>query len=219
MRPHGRSGYTRADGTHVSPASVTGHCQRNPPSFQKWNDKIRNGLPPHWALKNEESKDWTEDEKERVLEALSELPKTLIADFIDGIYRLKTSDIYSLNPGSQREHEIALYDEAFGENQKMARVLGHEFAHELYSQFSDDEKDSYNKTADWITRDLRSGGKIFIPVRDGYVEDDGQESPGEDFANNIEYYLFNPEKLQILSPKVYEWIHTHYGDNFKLGKG
>ena len=195
------------------------HCQKNLPGTETWIDKIRTGFPPRWQIKSEKQKDWTEDEKERVLEALSDLPKNLIINSVDGIYRLKTSGIYNLNPGSQHKHEIVLYDEAFGERQNMARVLAHEFAHELYSQFSDSETDDYNKVADWITRDLPSGRKMIIPNRDGYVEEDGQDNPGEDFANNIEYYLFNPENLKILSPKVYEWIHAHYGDNFNIGKG
>ena len=56
-------------------------------------------------------------------------------------------------------------------------------------------------------------------MREFYVENDGKEGPAEDFSNNIEHYLFQPEQLKIKSPKVYEWIRQRYGDSFKIVKG
>jgi len=47
---------------------------------------------------------------------------------------------------------------------------------------------------------------VFVPMRDEFVEDDGKEGPNEDFANNIEYFLFRSQSLKMKAPKVYDWI-------------
>ena len=46
----------------------------------------------------------------------------------------------------------------------------------------------------------------FINVRGTFVSDDGRDSPDEDFANNVEFFLFRPEKLKKTSPGVYDWL-------------
>jgi Mlc titration factor MtfA (ptsG expression regulator) len=51
------------------------------------------------------------------------------------------------------------------------------------------------------------------------VEEDGAIDIGEDFSNNIEYFLFEPTKLKAKTPKVYQWIKEKYGDSFKPRKG
>lgn len=49
-----------------------------------------------------------------------------------------------------------------------------------------------------------------------YVEKDGELSPDEDFANNIEFYLFEPETLRKKSNAIYLWILKTFGSDFKL---
>jgi hypothetical protein len=60
-----------------------------------------------------------------------------------------------------------------------------------------------------------------VPNRDdaSFVEEDGPESLPEDFSNNIEYYLFEPETLRRKAPKIHDWIKKKFGDSFKLSKG
>ena len=61
--------------------------------------------------------------------------------------------------------------------------------------------------------------KGWIQRKDGYVEEDGKISPDEDFANNVEYFLLESEKLKMITPHAYTWISKHFGANFKLGNG
>ena len=56
------------------------------------------------------------------------------------------------------------------------------------------------------------------PTPDGFVEKDGTESPEEDFANNVEYFLFDRKTLIKKTPTAEDWIHRKFGDKFKLGK-
>jgi hypothetical protein len=51
------------------------------------------------------------------------------------------------------------------------------------------------------------------------VDPDSANSVEEDFSNNVEFYLFNPSKLKDVSPGAYNWIQSHFGAKFKLGKG
>ena len=115
-----------------------------------------------------------------------------------------------------------MYDESFENRRNLARILAHEFAHELYRKFSDTEKDQYRTAAEWLlVRKPGSGEYRLIPNRDdtAYVEDDGLESMTEDFSNNIEYFLFEPKTLQQKTPKVHEWISKKFSDSFKVVKG
>jgi hypothetical protein len=51
------------------------------------------------------------------------------------------------------------------------------------------------------------------------VANDSVSDPSEDFANNVGGFLFDPAKLQGVSPEAYKWIERHFGANFRLGKG
>ena len=64
-----------------------------------------------------------------------------------------------------------------------------------------------------------SGEVVFVPMREKFVEDDGKEGPNEDFAKNIEHFLFSPQSLKKQTPKVYDWIRKRYGDKFIPVKG
>ncbi len=52
-----------------------------------------------------------------------------------------------------------------------------------------------------------------------FIEPDGKSQPEEDLANNIEYYLFEPNKLQKISPAIFNWIKNKLGRELKISKG
>ncbi len=217
VRAHTQSAYTRSDGTPVSGSKHKAGCQKNPASYAVWNDRLKAGMPPKWEFKNEKSKAWTEDEKEKVLEALSVLPALLVSEIVSGIYRLKTSAQLPENPAANFQNQIALYDRTFESKQNVARVLGHEFTHLFYRTLTFAEQFDYAKTAEWKGRVWNGlAGRELTLVRKGAVEEDSQNNPEEDFANNVEYFLFNPKTLKEKSPKVYEWISKKFGDKLKL---
>jgi hypothetical protein len=77
-------------------------------------------------------------------------------------------------------------------------------------------KVDYAKAAYWSVSFMGQGLKDpdFFPNRDGFVEEDGKNSVDEDFANNIQYFLFNQSALKSKTPKVFDWISKRYGDKF-----
>lgn len=213
---HHQSAYVRADGTPVSAANVRAHCQANSPAYAVWASRLKGGMPPRWEMRGEHPKIWTDDERERVLEALGALPDVLLNVPPQNIYRLTKSSSDSENPGSGHDNDIALYDPAFDPKQNLSRVLAHELAHKLYDQFGESDAEAYNTTAGWRVKRTDSGARVFVPRMDGFVEEDGEEGPNEDFSNNIEYFLFDPKALHERTPKVYDWIQQKYGKAFKL---
>jgi hypothetical protein len=100
VRAHTQRPYIRSDGTSVSGSYHRAGCAKNPPAYAIWKDRLKAGTPSKWELKNEKSKPWTEDEKERVLDALSALPVILVTETVSGIYRLKTSSHLIENPAA-----------------------------------------------------------------------------------------------------------------------
>ena len=113
-----------------------------------------------------------------------------------------------------------LYDAAFSGRQNLSRVLSHEFAHEIFRQLPDSARQEYAIAAGWKlipqpeTRKYR-----YLLKRFEYVEEDSPSSVTEDFANNVEYYLFNPSKLSKVAPQASGWLLKTYGDKLKLSKG
>jgi hypothetical protein len=43
---------------------------------------------------------------------------------------------------------------------------------------------------------------------------DAKIGPEEDFAVNVDSYLFQREKLKKTVPNAYAWIKNHFGDKF-----
>lgn len=176
----------------------------------------RSGGPRGWPHSNEEPIGWKVDESEDVLEALGRIPPELWGKGIRGIYRMRRSKDHP-NPASSNDGNIVLYDPAFEKHPGLARVLTHELAHEKYRALSREEKRSYWMATNWMNE---SGDPDLPPIvsrGSGFVEPDGKSSPYEDFANNVEYFLFEPEKLKAVTPHAYTWIKNHFGDNFRLG--
>jgi hypothetical protein len=169
-----------------------------------------------WPHKTETFKKWTDEEKDRVLEVFDVLPIELQMDTVKSIARAVKSKDHP-NPATSAEGIIVLYDNVFDSNKNLARVLGHELAHQLYRDMPLEQKKDYGFAANWFPLDPE--GRRYVSRKNGFVQDDGRESPEEDYANNIEYYLFEPKTLEKLTPQASRWIETVYRDKFKLRKG
>ena len=48
-----------------------------------------------------------------------------------------------------------------------------------------------------------------ISTRTNFTELDGSSSPSEDFANNLEYYLFDKKILEKKNPKIHQWMKEY----------
>lgn len=217
---HPRRAYTKTDGTFFSATHVNSSCHPNPVGYSKWKDRFLNSKPSYWPRTGEKQKKWTVEERERVLEALADLPEPLLLDSVKEIYRFEKSQDYDKNPASGESGALGVYDAAFNKNANLTRVLAHELAHELFRQFSVADKILCAKAMGWtFKKDEKTEQYRAIPRKSGYVEVDGQLLTTEDFANNIEYFLFNQKRLNEVTPQAAEWIRHKFGDKLKLRKG
>lgn len=144
---------------------------------------------------------WTQPEIERVVSALNRLPETFWMEEIEGVYRFKKSKDEG-NPASSVKGIIGLYDSAFSEKIELARILSHELAHEKYRRMHSSSKLDYMRTSGWKPVPLNKGTYGVTPPKSGFVGPDGDTSPEEDFANNVEEYLFDESRLKSIAPKA-----------------
>lgn len=218
VRPHFRRAYVRSDGVRFKATHVIGHCSDNPDGYFHWRPLLKNGLPANWPIKSETGKSWTTHEIERVLEELARIPEALWSKNTQGIYRGSVS-MDGPNPGAtDRNGQTVIYDSAFDDRYQLGQVLAHEIAHQYFRDLPPKVKFDYGTSARWEVFDTVSG-PFWVPRLSGYVKPNGANSLEEDYANNIEYFLYNPEQLKAIMPSAYDWISHHFGDNFKLGKG
>lgn len=218
VKSHFRRGYIRSDGTLVKATNVKSYCKEASAAYNFWMSKLKRGSPTDWPHKQEEQSSWTSEEEQRVLEALENIPEELWTDAAKAIFRLKKSKDFP-NPASNGDGLIILYDSAFDSKRNLARILAHELAHISYQNLSKEDAPDYRRATNWGF-EVPTGRVYYWKGRDsGYVAEDGKISPEEDYANNIEYFLFEPEKLKEKTPAAYSWIKKHFGDKFKLKGG
>ena len=205
---HFRKAYIKSDGTSVKATHVVTHCKKLTSGYD-FNKIIKNGLPTEWPHKNEKSQKWSVEEINRLIEAIEALPDYFKSIYLNGIYRLQKSKDFPNPATSSSNGEIVLYDEAFAKNRNLSQIVTHELAHQLYRKMSESENLDYRMAAGWHTE--VDGRKIYIlPREKGYIEPDGANSAEEDYANNLEYFIHNSDKLKKISPKIYDWFVKKY---------
>lgn len=182
-----------------------------------WIKKIKDGRPAVWSLAVEKETRWAAKEKDEIAKALSSLPNYFKKLKINGFYRFKKS-IQLGNPAStDGSKEVIIYDRFFEDN-KPVNVLVHELSHVIYFELSRKLKLDYLKVADWKELSLQGSESTFQTGRVNFVESDGSDSPEEDFANNVEYFLTEPNILKDKNPKIYNWIKENFSEKFTLKK-
>jgi hypothetical protein len=158
------------------------------------------------------------EEKERVLDIIGRIPEALWPGYEFGIFRMDCSKDGSINSASNNDYAIALYDSAFrADDAKLTGYIAHEFAHIFWRNMKDDTaKKNYYVAAGWGVTKKGNTEYIWMERGKNYIYSDGWTSPEEDFANNIEAFLTEPQRLEALCPGIHFWIHEFFGDNFKL---
>lgn len=213
VRAHHRRAYVTSSGKHVRATHVKSHCKILSPSNEFWLPRLKDGMPPNWPHKGELPASWSAEQKERFLEAMEGLPELLEIGSIEGVYRLESSKDGG-NPASHGDGMIVIYDNAFGPKRDLGRIVAHEAAHEMYDRLGEKDAYDYRKSTGW-TMGL-DGRKIYWEGRkSGYIEEDGRLSPAEDYANNVEGYVYDPDRLKRTTPEAYNWIKRRHGDKLK----
>ena len=127
------------------------------------------------------------------------------------------------NPASNGENVVVLYDTAFTakKDRSLARILAHELAHLKYRNFSFNQKEEYEKISGWETKiDVTQERRPIYIIRrkSGFVEQDGKNSAEEDFCNNLEYFIFAPDRLKKETKPVFDWLNNRYGSKLRKEK-
>lgn len=208
---HPRSAYVTTAGTSYSATHVTAYCRSKSKAADYWANYISNGRPDNWPNSKEVFRTWAKQDIEMVLDALSLVPELLWRPV--QFYRAGKS-IYKGNSASRFMGSVVLYDGAVADRKKLGRIIAHELAHEMYDGFSSVDQTGYKIIAGWKT--VRVGAEIKDQAMDRhFVARDGDQSPDEDFANNMEYFIFEPVRLRLASPKIFNWFEKEYGDKIK----
>ncbi len=215
VRGHPRIGYIRSDGTFVKPTTVNTYCKEFTHAYEYSQKRFKNGTPKDWPHRMERPGIWTKSEKDLVIEALEAFPEFLLTNRVEGFYRLRKSKDFP-NPASHAEGVIAVYDSAFTNPNGLERILAHEFMHQIFNNLSEDEKRDYRRDTGWHYIVESDRQFYWAGRKDGYIADDGKNSHEEDFANNLEHYLYDPDTLKRVTPSAYGWIKKKYGDKLKL---
>lgn len=176
-------------------------------------------LEPYWdrALTSDSKplKKLTADQASRIRKVLSKMPKSFRPRSLKGIVTTTVPfDMFNpSNVASSSDEYLILFPRAFSDEENLERIIAHEIVHHIIRKEWAQELKSYSKDSGWGSA-TDSG-----PRPGGFVEADGRQSPEEDFANNAEYYLFEPTLLKKTSPKIFSWIEKNLGSRLKLEKG
>jgi hypothetical protein len=80
--------------------------------------------------------------------------------------------------------------------------------------------DIYLRATGWVvfaTDRAENDPSRYFHRTNGYVEEDGKLYPQEDFGNNIEYFIYNPDFLKEQTPSAYLWISREFGGKLSSG--
>ncbi len=215
VRAHPVKGYVKADGTAVKASFRSESCRDKSEAYLFWNDKIKNGRPDDWPNASEKSVDWSEEERERLLEALERIPKELWMKPLKGFYRMRKSKDFP-NPASALDGSIVLYDSVFEAKTDFNRIIFHELVHVYYRSQSSLFREEYGEAAGWSVKVNEDRTYTQTRRKSGYVQEDGKLSIEEDFANNLEFLTFDESMLKKETPAAHDWLKKRYGDKMKL---
>lgn len=181
-----------------------------------WKEKIKTGRPAKWDIPGEVTAEWTEPEKKRLLDLLNRMPEELKATPFDGFYRMKKS-VDPINPATTADDgkSIAIYDRAFANPFfSTSRVIAHELGHVIYLSFTESERRNYGIAMKWP---MSRNGLLSRPG--GFISSRAKDSVDEDFAENIDAFLFESDKLKDVVPTAYQWISRKFSKKFFLKMG
>lgn len=181
-------------------------------------DEVKCKLEPFWMKRlkalPEPFQSVVGDEQKSVASALSKLPKSFQPTLLKAI--VKGTRPHFTAPSSEAastDEFIILYPRAFSEPSNLERVIAHEVVHVLILKEWADSFKKYKEISGW------SGINANEYRKGEFVEHDGKMSAEEDFANNVEYFLFDQTALKDKSPNIFSWLQKNLGQKLRLGKG
>lgn len=175
---------------------------------------LTDGPPLSWDEAAEKSKRWKTSERDKIIKAILSLPRSLVEKSPFKIHRMSVAKLAS-NQASTKLNHIGVYDPLFSSSVPIARVLAHELAHVFWNDMARVDQRKFEIAANWI-EDVNHR-LVFGRDPKTATEPDGVFMPTEDFANSLEYFLFDPKTLKKLTPSLFEWFRNLLGAKFELG--
>ncbi len=198
--------------TFHCPQSCEKYCKPKKSSNCKLKEslrkKIKKGSPQNWPHPEKESP-FSNDDIALVEKALARLPDNFSFVGLKGIYKLeRAKSLFSVGtPATYSDGQIVLYQKAFNNPKDIPRVVLHEIVHHLHESGWKTQFKNYKDATNWSAKSPRDGD---------FLSFDSKDSPEEDFATNVEYYLFEPEKLKNKVPHVFKWMNKNIKMQFQL---
>ena len=209
--------YKNKNGTLIIKKGETDeHCKLKYPKTEKWQIQFFDGVISGWPLTEEKFKNWSQEEKEIVLNFMSEQP-SLFRD-LDNVKILRgIKSRYRNNPGAavKKVDAIALYDNFFKSKEK-SQILSHELSHLYIYKIEQDKLLRLLEAMGWESdeRTNKQSRSSRVPL----LKPDSSDSFNEDLANHFEIYLHHPKLLKNKNIKAYDAFKDVMGINFKLEK-
>jgi hypothetical protein len=194
------------NGSTVSSHPRQEHCREKWKHSDKIASSFQNARPELWT-DQEKFKQWTQSEIVEVLKAYEKLPDWLL--FLQKTFHRAEKSTIPKNPAAsdKRTDSITVYDEFYNRQNKVA-IIGHELAHLLYKRLSVSEITSFTDLAGWTLK--VEGSKVFEVPPPIVLINDSNLNKEEDFANLIEVYFTDPNKLKNHNFKLFEFFKKRY---------
>lgn len=188
--------YTKSDGTKVSAHSRDAHC-RELTHFNYFQDSTKQQFR---GIKTTLKK-WTAKERKIIENHLEKLPVWLKKYKLTEILR---GDIggNALNPAAAipLTKTLIIFDQFFKVSHQ-SDILVHELSHIALHSIDPQVAIKFANLSGWIIE----RNKKPVPPRKVIIPDSAN-SVGEDFANQIEIFHSNPEKLLQFNPQTFQLI-------------
>ena len=209
VKAHKVKKYKKKDGITVRTTNRKAHCR------EKWRlanvnpAKLKNKsklLKPKYKLRK-----WTEEDKLTILENLSTVPDSLSSLPVNTIIRVKSAG-HKDNPASSeiKQNTIVIADPYFKSFQK-SEILIHELAHFEFMKLTNQEIGEFLSLSGWTLEEpsLIARKATIIPPKK-LILADSDNSIEEDFANCLEVYFSNPQKLKSFNKQLYLYFKKRY---------
>jgi len=146
-----------------------------------------------------------------VKEALSRMPKAFRSAKLKAIVKASGEGgiVTGYSPAVSSDEYLILFPSAFVKPGETPRILAHEIVHFLIENEWAHRFKEYKRVTGWGIGSVRKGG---------FVESDGKSSAEEDFANNVEFYLFERSTLKTQSPEIFGWLEKNMRALLQLEK-
>ena len=186
--------YTKEDGTEVFGHVRSEHCRelRGENYFQNSTKNEFRGLKTKF-------KKWTDSEKSLLEKEIKNLPASLKKYQLSEVLRATEQDGNLNNPAMTipATKTFIFFDKFFAMPNKQDVII-HEIAHIAVWDIDPYELQEFFESRGW----KYEKGKPPMPPKK-VILDDSSNSPGEDFANSVELYYSEPQRLKTFNLKSF----------------